>query len=123
MPDDMDAVFEALAHRDRRRILDIVKNNPGCYLNEICPLFDTSRIAIMKHLRVLETANLITSRNEGRRRRLFHNAVPIQMIYDRWTTEYSTLWASEITRIKYVVESKSNEPSGKRKGKKGKYYG
>lgn len=120
MPDDMDAVFEALAHRDRRCILDIVKNNPGCYLNEICHLFDTSRIAIMKHLRVLEAANLITSRNEGRRRRLFHNAVPIQMVYDRWTTEYSALWAGEVTRIKYAVERKSNRRrrSGKRKGKR-----
>ncbi|CAN5682396.1 helix-turn-helix domain-containing protein [soil metagenome] len=115
MRDDMDAVFEALAHVDRRRILDIVKNNPGCYLNEICPQFNTSRIALMKHLRVLETAQLIVARHEGRRRRLFHNPVPIQIIYDRWTTEYSSLWAGEITRIKYNVESKST--SKRRKGK------
>ena len=119
MPDDMDAVFEALAHPDRRRILDMVKNNPGCYLNEICPRFKTSRIAIMKHLRVLETAQLITARNEGRRRRLFHNAIPIQMIYDRWTTEYSSLWAGELTRIKYNVENKptSGGTTRRRKGK------
>src|SRR5262245_60517839 len=116
MRDDMDAVFEALAHPDRRRVLDIVKNNPGCYLNEICPLFKTSRIAIMKHLRVLEAANLITARNEGRRRRLFHNAIPIQMIYDRWTSEYSALWAGELTRIKYDVETRST--SRRRKGKR-----
>jgi len=122
MADDMDAVFEALAHPDRRRILDIVKNNPGVYLNEICHLFETSRIAIMKHLRVLEAAQLIVTRNEGRRRRMFHNAVPIQMIYDRWTSEYSSLWAGELTRIKYAVESKSNQPSRKL-GRKGKRNG
>ena len=123
MPDDMDAVFEALAHPDRRRILDIIKNNPGCYLNELCPQFSTSRIALMKHLRVLEAAQLIVARHEGRRRRLFHNAVPIQMIYDRWTTEYSALWSSEITRIKYAVESKSNRTPKVRRVKKGKQHG
>jgi DNA-binding transcriptional ArsR family regulator len=107
--DDMDAVFEALAHRDRRRILDVVKNSPGVYLNQICPHFDTSRIALMKHLRVLEQAGLIVARQEGRRRRLYHNAVPIQMIYDRWTTEYSALWAGHVARVKYAVESKAGQ--------------
>ncbi len=109
MADDMEAVFAALAHRDRRRILDLVKNQPGCYLNEICSRFKTSRIALMKHLRVLESANLIVARPEGRRRRLFHNPVPIQMIYDRWTSEYSALWAGDITKIKYAVETKGKK--------------
>ena len=113
----MDAVFEALAHPDRRRILDIVKNNPGCYLNQICPHFEVSRIALMKHLRVLESSRLITSRPEGRRRRLYHNAVPIQMIYDRWTTEYSALWASRVTRVKYAVESQASKTKRSSKGR------
>jgi predicted transcriptional regulator len=116
--DDMDAVFEALAHPDRRRILDIVKNKPGCYLNQICPHFEVSRIALMKHLRVLESCGLITSQPDGRRRRLYHNAVPIQMIYDRWTTEYSALWASRVTRIKYAVESGSRRTGKTGKGKR-----
>ena len=114
----MDAVFEALAHPDRRRILDLVKNNPGCYLNQICPRFQVSRIALMKHLRVLEACRLITSQQEGRRRRLYHNAVPIQMIYDRWTTEYSALWASHITRVKYAVESQGAKRTRRAKGSK-----
>jgi predicted transcriptional regulator len=114
----MDAVFEALAHPDRRRILDIVKNTPGCYLNQICPHFAISRIALMKHLRVLEAARLITSQRQGRRRRLYHNAVPIQMIYDRWTSEYSALWASRVTRIKYAVETRSYRTRKTGKGKR-----
>jgi DNA-binding transcriptional ArsR family regulator len=114
----MDAVFEALAHPDRRRILDIVKNSPGCYLNQICPHFAISRIALMKHLRVLESARLITSQQQGRRRRLYHNAVPIQMIYDRWTSEYSALWASRVTRIKYAVESQAANRPRRTKGRK-----
>lgn len=107
----MDAVFRALASEPRRRILDIVKNRPGCNVNDVCESFDMSRIAVMKHLRLLEEAELILSEKVGRERRMYHNAVPIQMIYDRWTTEYSALWAERMTGIKYRVESKTRRRS------------
>ena len=113
----MDAVFRALASDSRRRILDIVKNRPGCNVNDVSESFDMSRIAVMKHLRQLEEAELILSEKVGRERRLYHNAVPIQMIYDRWTTEYSALWASRMTQVKYKVESK---PAKKGRGRRGR---
>lgn len=117
----MEAVFQALAHRDRRKILDIVKNAPGCCVNDVSAHFESSRIAVMKHLKVLEQAGMIVSRKEGRHRRLYHNTVPIQMIYDRWTSEYSVLWASRLTQIKYAVESAATEKtSGGRKKRLGK---
>ena len=59
----------------------------------------------MKHLHVLEQAELIVSEKEGRQRKMYFNAVPIQMIYDRWTTEYSSIWAGRLTQIKYRIES------------------
>ncbi len=105
----MDAIFQALGHSGRRRVLDIVREKPGCSVNDVCAYFDISRIAVMKHLRVLEAAQLIVSRKEGRVRRLFFNAVPIQMVYDRWTTEYSAFWASRLTDIKYRIESKGEQ--------------
>jgi DNA-binding transcriptional ArsR family regulator len=105
MPDDMDAVFHALGHRDRRRILDLVRNNPGCCIEDICPHFVTSRIAVLKHLRVLERAQLIHSEKVGRKRQLYFNVVPIQIVYDRWATEYSALWAGQLADIKYRVEA------------------
>jgi predicted transcriptional regulator len=111
MPNDLeqDDVFHALANASRRRILDLLRERPGANVNEVCAFFDTSRIAVMKHLRVLEDAGLVISRREGRSRRLFFNAVPIQMIYDRWTTEYSALWARRLTDLKYRVEMGSDE--------------
>jgi predicted transcriptional regulator len=112
MKDDMGAVFDALGSATRRRILDIVKGEPGCTVGEVAKQFDTSRIAVMRHLRVLEQADLLISRKDGRRRRLYHNAVPIQLIHDRWTTEYSALWSGRMAEVKYRVESRS------RKGRK-----
>jgi DNA-binding transcriptional ArsR family regulator len=104
-PDSMNAVFEALASPARRKMLDIIKDRAGCSVNDVCGYFEFSRIAVMKHLGVLAKADLIVSRKEGRTRELYFNPVPIQMIYDRWTSDYSALWASGLTRIKYRIET------------------
>lgn len=103
---DMDAVFQALAHETRRTILDIVKAKPGCNVGELAREFDVSRIAIMNHLTVLEKAGLILSEKQGRSRCLYINLAPLQMIYDRWTDKYSAFWNSQMKDIKYAAEKK-----------------
>jgi DNA-binding transcriptional ArsR family regulator len=107
-----DLLFHALAHETRRKILDIVRHKPGQGVGELAKAFDVSRIAIMNHLAVLEDAGLLVSEKEGRTRRLYLNAAPIQMIYDRWTDEYSRLWSSRLTSIKYAAEE-----AARKKGK------
>lgn len=102
-----DRVFQALASRPRRRMLDLVRDMPGCSVSQLLEHFDMSRIAVMKHLQVLVDAHLIISRKRGRTRELFFNAAPIQMIYDRWTDEYSAFWASQAVDLKYKVEQRS----------------
>lgn len=106
--ESMDAVFRALGSPVRRQILDVIKDDPGCSVNDVSEHFDMSRIAVMKHLKILEEAELISSEKEGRTRALYMNAVPIQMIYDRWTTEYSSLWSGRMTDLKYHVENKGD---------------
>ena len=108
---NMDAVFQALAHESRRRMLDIVKEEPGIGVGALAGEFDVSRIAVMKHLTVLEDPGLIISQKDGRTRRLYFNAAPIQMIHDRWTTEYSSYWAGQMTRIKYLAEARDDQRS------------
>ena len=108
-PDSMNKVFHALSSPVRRAILDILKERPGCNVNDVSAYFDMSRIAVMKHLRVLEEADLLISQKKGRDRHLYFNLVPIQMIHDRWSTEYSALWAGRLTAIKYKVESEEED--------------
>lgn len=100
----MARVFKALADESRRRILDIVKANDGISVNGIGAYFEFSRFAVMKHLRILEAANLLKIEKEGRFRKIHLNAVPIQMIYDRWLSQYSRHWAQGLTRLKYNLE-------------------
>lgn len=101
----LDQVFAALASPVRRRILDVLKADPGCSVSAVAEHFEISRIAVMKHLEVLVGAGLVLSVKEGRTRVLHFNPVPIQEIYDRWTTEFSRLWAARLTQLKYRVEA------------------
>lgn len=104
---DMDAIFQALANESRRRMLDIVRDCPGIAVGVLAGEFDVSRIAVMKHLNVLERAGLLISEKKGRQRCLYFNTVPIQLIHERWTTEYSALWAGKLTALKYELEEGS----------------
>ena len=102
-----DKVFSALAHPARRRIIDLLVQVPGCSVKWIASKFKFSRIAAMKHLTVLENAGLVLSEKHGRTRKLFFNPIPIQQIYDRWTTDYSSFWAGRMADIQTRVEERA----------------
>jgi len=104
IPADTDAVFRALADPNRRKMLDLLKEHPEQSVGQLTEAFPFSRYAVMKHLRVLEQAHLVVSRRDGKNRRLFLNAIPIQTLSDRWMSQYSSLWASRLTFMKYELE-------------------
>jgi DNA-binding transcriptional ArsR family regulator len=106
-----DDVFKALADPNRRRILDLAKARPGITVSELAESFEFTRYAVMKHLRVLENAGLIVPRRAGRKKELHLNAIPIQTIYDRWISQYSALWASSLTSLKYQLEKEETMTS------------
>ena len=108
-PESMDKLFHALASAARRRILDILKERPGASVLEISRHFDVSRIAVMKHINVLEGAGLIVSEKRGRIRHLYFNVVPIQQIHERWASEYSALWAGALTTFKQHIEKNRDQ--------------
>ncbi len=103
--EQMDGVFHALAHETRREILDHLRDHPGIAVGELASRFDVTRIAVMNHLTVLTSAGLITSRKDGRSRRLYLNAMPIQMIYERWIDGYSAHWLDRMSLIKQTAEA------------------
>jgi DNA-binding transcriptional ArsR family regulator len=103
--DQLDLVFHAMASQPRRAILDVVRANPGCNLNFVVEQFGYSRIGVMKHIDVLELANLLVSRREGRERLLYFNFVPIQQIHEYWSDEFSRHFSKQLTTLKRKVEA------------------
>lgn len=110
---DPDLVLGALANSARRHMLDLLVECPGMSVKAVASHFDFSRIATMKHLATLEAAGLVISEKQGRTRCLYFNPMPIQEIYDRWTTQYSSFWAARMSDIRERVERRAEEERNK----------
>ena len=86
----MDEVFHALDDPGRRALLDALFHKDGLSLGELCEVLpDMTRFGVMSHLRVLEEADLVTTRKAGRFKHHYLNPVPIRLVHDRWISKYA----------------------------------
>ena len=104
-----DDVFRALADSSRRALLDRLHARNGQTLGELCEGLAMSRQAVTKHLGILEQANLIATRKEGREKLHFLNAVPVRLIHDRWIDKYTERPVSALTGLKTQLEQAMSE--------------
>jgi uncharacterized protein YndB with AHSA1/START domain/DNA-binding transcriptional ArsR family regulator len=103
---DVEEVFKALADPNRRSLLDALRERDGQALSELEKrLPEMTRFGVMKHLRLLEAASLVTTRRDGRRKLHFLNPVPIQLIADRWISRYAQPWTAALVDLKSHLEA------------------
>ena len=100
----MDEVFKALADPTRRELLDRLYRRNGQTLTALERELPMSRFGVMKHLKVLEEANLVVTRKRGREKLHFLNPVPIRLVYERWVSKYAEPWAASLTGLKRELE-------------------
>jgi DNA-binding transcriptional ArsR family regulator len=102
--EDDDRVFRALADPTRRHLLDRLFERDGRTLGELERDLDMTRFGVMKHLRVLEEAGLVTTRRSGREKLHFLNPVPIRLIHDRWIDKYTESRVAALSDLKHELE-------------------
>jgi Predicted transcriptional regulators len=100
----MDDVFKALGDPTRRDLLDQLFKRDGQTLSALEGRLPMSRFGVMKHLTVLEEANLVVTRRRGREKLHFLNPVPIRLVYERWVSKYAEPWVSALTGLKRELE-------------------
>jgi uncharacterized protein YndB with AHSA1/START domain/biotin operon repressor len=101
----METVFRALADPTRRALLDALFERDGQTLAALAARHDMTRIAVAKHLRLLEEAGLVVSRRRGREKLHYLNSVPIRLVHDRWVSKYTEPWAAGLTGLKTELET------------------
>ena len=101
----MDAVFRALADPTRRALLDSLFDHDGQTLTSLTAAHDMTRIAVAKHLRILEEAGLVVTTRSGREKHHFLNVMPIRLVHDRWVTKYTAGWAAGLSDLKTNLEA------------------
>lgn len=99
-----DRIFKALSHHTRREMLDALRDEPQT-TGALCDLFPAlDRCTVMQHLKVLEEADLVIVRREGRERWNHLNALPIRAIYDRWIGFYAGPAVARLADLKQSLE-------------------
>ena len=99
-------IWKALADPTRRSILDLLKRAPHT-TGELSKAFEKSlsRFAVMKHLNVLEKADLIYFRKEGKFRWNYLNTKPFLETYQKWV--------SNLVQLRHFATSTSDDAMGK----------
>src|ERR671933_289201 len=105
----MDEVFRALADPTRRSLLDELFAEDGQTLSALEGRLPMTRFGVMKHLKVLEEANLVVTKRRGREKLHFLNPVPIRLVHDRWVSKYAEPWAATLSGLKRRLEDKTME--------------
>ena len=101
-----DQVFKALSDSRRRKILDLLRKRPRT-TSELCEAFERTldRCTVMQHIGVLERADLIIVRREGRNRWNYLNVAPFKSIFDRWISPYAEDAVELLAKLKRDLET------------------
>ena len=99
-----DLVFRALSASTRRQILDALKDRPRT-TGDLCASFPAlDRCTVMQHLKILEGADLVIVKREGRERWNHLNPLPIKHIHDRWIGPHAAYAVAVLDRLKTSLE-------------------
>lgn len=102
-------VFKALADPTRRALLDSLFAEDGQTQRSMAQGRGMTRVAIAKHIGILEDVGLVRTRRHGREKHHFLNPVPIRLIHDRWVSKYTEGWAAGLVGLKQELESEPME--------------
>jgi DNA-binding transcriptional ArsR family regulator len=105
----MDKVFKALADASRRRLLDLLYQENGRTLGDLCEDMDMTRQAVSQHLALLEEATLVTTVWHGREKLHYLNPVPLHDIYERWIEKFERGRLRALKDLKDSLEGNHDE--------------
>ncbi len=107
----LDSTLHALADSTRRDILMRIAEEERS-VNEIAEPYDMSLAAVSKHLKVLESADLLIRRKEGRSYLCRMNYEPLDEVSELIKT-YRKFWEARFDELeRFIEESKTKGDSG-----------
>ncbi|WNZ53758.1 metalloregulator ArsR/SmtB family transcription factor (plasmid) [Microbulbifer sp. MKSA007] len=101
-PQNLDAVFAALADPTRRAILTRLAGGEAS-VNELAEPFRMSQPAVSKHLKVLERAGLVERAIDKQRRPARLKAAPMREAV-KWLEEFSKFWSTSFDQLDDLLE-------------------
>ena len=117
-PTHLDRTMMALADPTRRAILTRLSRGEA-RVTELARPFDMSLNAVSKHILILERAQLVRRRVEGRDHFLSVNAGPLDESAG-WIDKYREMWEQRLDRLDaYLKELQATDSEVKHRKRKG----
>jgi DNA-binding transcriptional ArsR family regulator len=102
----LDVAFEALADPTRRALLERLESGEHT-LSELASPLPISLMAVQKHVRVLERAELVTTFKMGRSRHVRLRPEGLQQAVD-WVQDAESRWNAAFDRLAEVLEDEKS---------------
>jgi DNA-binding transcriptional ArsR family regulator len=104
--EQLDRTFFALSDPTRRAIIGSLAAKGTCSVLELAEPFQMSLPAISKHLKLLESANLVTRERQGRVHYLKLSADPM-FEANEWIESYKQFWNVQLDSFQQYIEAKA----------------
>jgi DNA-binding transcriptional ArsR family regulator len=95
-------VFAALANPVRRRILELLLDEPHT-VNRLVDEFKLGRPAVSEHLQVLRNARLVRAVQQGRERTYHLEPARLEEL-SYWLKPFARYWKQRFTELKQVMD-------------------
>jgi DNA-binding transcriptional ArsR family regulator len=108
--DRLTAILKAASDPTRRKLLTILVQEGPQRVTDLASRFDMSLNAVSKHIRVLETAGLVSRKTEWREHLIAPEMAPIELI-DTWFRELRSTWEMRLERFAELMTEEKNDDS------------
>ena len=102
-------VFQVLADPTRRRIVDALRAGERS-VGQLVDHVDIGQPGVSRQLAILEDANFVVVRKDGRRRLYSLRPEPFQEL-SRWVTTYRVIWDARLDRLGAELERRRSRRS------------
>lgn len=102
----LDLTFAALADPTRRGILERLSTSEAT-VGELAKPYDMSMAAVSKHIKVLESAGLISRTKEAQWRRCRLEAAPLSEA-QKWVEKYRKFWEMQLSQLDAYLKGGNN---------------
>ena len=112
---NQDPVWKALSDPTRRSILELLSRDSKTTTEVVENFPNLTRFNVMKHLEVLRSADLVITRQDGRRRINSLGIEPLNLIYEDWLCRLANFGSRKPTGVKCAEHEKPQRISTTKK--------
>ena len=105
---DLTAILKAAADPTRRAILTLLAQHGPTRVTAIAERFDVSLNSVSKHIKVLESADLVSRRTEWREHLIELRTDRLALI-DQWFNDLRSIWAIRLEALETLMTEETKD--------------